>query len=221
MHRKPTQEESQLVDEAWATDELMRKAWSESRGSRRSRSQLWQFLLGQIKGKGAEKSRQNWLRAPVSFTLHKGESETDLLQEYFVPIDKCGEMIEGLKRLFERNQHCVTVLSTTIRIVQKDDLTLMTYCPEARACIAVDVSVPLERVGGIRQPTAEVFAWVSEATEMALDFGGSFYLPYYRFAAAEQVSRAYPAAADLVAQSRVWNPDHAFSSDFAAAYLQG
>jgi FAD/FMN-containing dehydrogenase len=214
-----TEEERKLHEESWATSEGMRGAWHQARTNPASRTLLWNLVVGQMRGEGPTKSRINWQRAPIAFTLHKGTDSTDLLQEYFVPLDQFENMVGLLKNILERAE--VTVLSTTVRVVQADADTFLSYCGTPMVSLAVDVNVPLVEDRGVRKPAPSVGEWVSQAIDAAIRCAGSFYLPYYRFATRDQFHRAYSAAgvARWRAAAAKYNPQRRLNNDFLSTYL--
>jgi hypothetical protein len=50
--------------------------------------------------------------------------------------------------------------------------------------------------------------------DLALAEGGTFYLTYHRWASKEQISRAYPAMGEFLAEKRRLDPEEKFSSDW-------
>jgi decaprenylphospho-beta-D-ribofuranose 2-oxidase len=177
-----------LKVEDWGDTEMLRAAWAAGRqGDPGLRKKIWELVAKQLEG-GSD-SRLNWMRAAISFTSHRGSAETDILQEYFVPVDRFDEMRRALQAIFKKRS--VNVLSATVRLVRQDMLPVnLSYCAGGTmACIAVDASIRVE--GEPRQPHAAVGAWVNEAIAAAGKLGGTYYLPYYRFAGTEVFRAQY------------------------------
>jgi hypothetical protein len=153
-------------------------------------------------------TRNDWLRAPVSFTEYVGAQTTDILQEYFVPRDRLEPMVESLRALFTASAAWVNVLSTTLRLVRSDNETVLSYCPgEARVCIAVDAEV--RTVGDAparRDLDPRVKETLRTAIGHALELGGSYYLPYFRVADRATFERAYPGHARMQQAIDRYNP---------------
>lgn len=218
-------QENKLNEDGWPEIELMRWLWeqhgqadkphdtSKTTGqswldklksmfsdSPNTRDLIWDavvsFFLSQNlenDNQGKQLSRINWLRQSIAFTAHRSETHVDLLQEYFVPIERFQEFVEKLGKLITK--HHVNLLSSTVRVVQKEHIkTHLSYAPDqAMACIALDFETPL--VSGPSQqnkiPSPSTFAWVREAIDLANSHQGNYYLPYYGFATIDQFKRAY------------------------------
>jgi decaprenylphospho-beta-D-ribofuranose 2-oxidase len=204
--------------EKWATGEFTSKAWAVSRQSTDARSKLWQLVKAYYPGDHTIKSRMNWMRSAISFVLHKGADETDMLQEYFVPLRELLPFVKKLKSLYQET-NAVSVLSTTLRIVQPektDHTTFLSYCPkESMVCVAVDLSVKVS--GGVPDPSAIIC--FNKAARFAIAAGGSYYLPYYRAADRALFQEAYPNHASLTSAIAAHNPNRKLHNDFLSAYL--
>jgi decaprenylphospho-beta-D-ribofuranose 2-oxidase len=195
-----------LTEDGWLEIELMRWLWeqhSQNKDNNSYRDEVWKALvtwfmsLNKENGeKGKKLSRIDWLRQSVGFTAHRSETHAGLLQEYFVPIDRLAPFVTALGTLLV--DHKVNLLSSTIRVVQKEDKPChLSYAPDqAMACIALDFECPL--VSGptpsSRLPAIAAFNWVREAINLTHEHQGRYYLPYFGFATPKQFLRAYPHA---------------------------
>lgn len=205
-----------LKCEEWGDTELMRAAWAAARkGYSSLRGDIWMKVAEALQT--GRDSRLNWMRAAISFTSHRGQDATDILQEYFVPVSRFGDMRARLKAIF--TQHEVNVLSATVRLVRKEDPAVnLSYCGnEAMACIAVDVSIGID--GTPRRPQAGVADWVEQAIGAALDLGGTYYLPYFRFASDQTFGRAYAGRAAQAAAIGEFNTPRRWSNSFVEQYF--
>lgn len=192
--------EPTLGQDAWLNIELMRWLWDQHRQKTLDRNALWQTVVAWFKSEnGKQQSRTAWLRQAISFTAHRSERAADMLQEYFVPLDRLESFVNGLREILY--QHEVNLLSSTVRVVQADTddtgcypLSYLCYAPAPRACIALDFEAPLSKripTRG-RVPAPSNHEWVDRAIDLAYLHGGSYYLPYYGFASQEQFERLYP-----------------------------
>ena len=224
----PVPQTDGYAEEPWGQDEFLRAGWSAARKSPRFfRGIVWNELLERHTtpsetGKDHVATRINWLRSAVSFTGYRGHTDTEVLQEYFVPVSRAAELMLMLRKLF-RQSKAVNVLSTTLRVVRADKSTVLSYCPENRMCVAVDMAVPTVVSNGQNFIHPEALACLSDAIEAALACGGSFYLPYYKVATVEQFARAYPNHGTLRTAMNKYNPlqdgRRRFWNNFLARYL--
>ncbi len=67
----------------------------------------------------------------------------------------------------------------------------------------------------------KVSVWTRELIDIALAFGGTYYLPYQLHATREQFSRAYPGAQRLFALKARFDPQKRFRNKLWDKYYVG
>lgn len=206
--------QSVFKEDEWGEGEILRAGWAAARKSPAMRQRVWEQLVqrhtvGDVKGTGAKgewEKRIDWLRATVGFTMYRGTSSADILQEYFVPLS---ELPGFLPRLADVLRGCalLNVLSATLRVVRADDETLLSYCPgQTHACVAVDAEATTVGAGARRELHGDVHRAFERAVGLALEHGGRYYLPYARLGDPALFRRAYPRHAQMQAAIDTWNP---------------
>jgi FAD/FMN-containing dehydrogenase len=243
------QRQTPAKDEAWGTSEIMRAAWAAAKTDDTVQQALWNqlryptptapgaldwpadFGFGTLRTIGERQPpdlRSNWMRASVGFTASRGRDgadgrgHTDMLQEYFVPLGAVVPMVQALREaLRPGNAAGIRLLSCTLRLVQADAVgTLLGYAPAKRACLALDLIVPVDHDQGRRAPTAAAQATFRGLIDRALELGGTYYLPYYRFADRPQFERAYGPGAQRLRQAIArYDPERKFWNEFLEAYV--
>jgi FAD/FMN-containing dehydrogenase len=103
------------------------------------------------------------------------------------------------------------VLYGTVRLIERDDHTLLAWAREPWACTIFNILV--EHTGEGRERAQHAFRGLIDA---ALAHGGSYYLTYHRWATTEQLLAAHPRIGDFVAAKRRWDPEGVFCSDWYA-----
>ncbi|MFZ6758477.1 FAD-binding oxidoreductase [Undibacterium sp. Ji50W] len=211
--------DEKLDIEQWVTGEFTRGVWSKAREDKVARSKLWKGIVSYYTNSNPIKSRMNWMRSSISFVMHKGEKETDLLQEYFVPVANLQSFVEKLKTIIYPGDGSVRVMSTTVRIVQAEkngETTFLSYCPtQTMACIAVDLNVDIEN----GKPKPSVIGCFNKAIQLAMAEGGTYYLPYYRAADKALFQKAYPGYINQQKIITSTNPHRKFDNDFLNSYF--
>ncbi|MEZ5646096.1 MAG: FAD-binding protein [Burkholderiaceae bacterium] len=208
-----------LKAEGWGTSELLRAGWAVSRLEPGFRTEVWKRLTSRVNNpSGMEEMRINLLREDVLFTSSRGDTEgVDLLQEYFVPLDKLTAFLNDLKAIFpfDNTSTDVALLSSTIRLVKAEWVNpapLLSYCRgKAMAGVAIDAHVKRDAHGA---PTAKAADRFRQAIDAALNRGGTYYLPYHRFATPDQFKAGYPHCKDWLDVVKRYNPDRRFSNEF-------
>jgi SAM-dependent methyltransferase len=151
------------------------------------------------------------------------KNDTFVLQEFFCPHDKFSEWIEKAKPIYkelEREQHKkeqeIILLNTTIRYVEKDDCTVLSYSRDEKGSFAfvlyfrIDIDEEVEkRLGVIHNKLAEI----------TCSLGGTFYLPYRRCYSQQLLKRAYPMIGDFAKLKEKYDPHTIFGNLFFDDYI--
>lgn len=160
------------------------------------------------------KPRNKWMQNPIKFMdAHDMPDFAFWLQEYFAPPATFVDFCLFLGRLLSENS--VDLWNATIRFVKKDsDHILMTYAKTDVFAIVLYFRQELSVESLIATQT-----WVRQASEKAVDLGGSFYLPYQPLVERPLLEQAYPNTGRLRELKSKYDAHHTFSSAFAATYL--
>ena len=93
-------------------------------------------------------ARNNVMRPPIQFLEYDSVDDTDILQEYFVPIASFVSFIDNLRRIVEDEK--INLLSVTLRFVPANDEAFLTYAKTD--CFAVVLFINQERsVDGVQE----------------------------------------------------------------------
>jgi FAD/FMN-containing dehydrogenase len=137
--------------------------------------------------------------------------DTDILQEYFIPRDKMPQFVDGLHSIVKSNG--ANLINVTIRIVHKDDITVLNYAREDMFAYVLYFNQKFnEREGQILQKTT------TDLIDLALGLDGTYYLPYQLFYSKEQLRKAYPRVDEFFAAKRTYDPDELFTNKFYEKY---
>lgn len=210
-----------LKEEAWGQTEVLRAAWAAARASSVDRRYVWDLLCKDFLESKAPEYRMNWMRAAVNFTGHHDARHSDLLLEYFLPLDNALPVYLGELASLLRKR--LNILSTTVRLVRQDTAApYLDYCAKGpMVCVALDATVTVDPAAkGGPAPLPSVRAAVNAATKRVLEMGGRYYLPYHGFAGTDLFQRAYaPLLAEQRAAIQKYNPDRRYWNSFLAKYL--
>jgi FAD/FMN-containing dehydrogenase len=137
--------------------------------------------------------------------------DTDILQEYFIPREKLPEFVDGLRRIVKTND--ANLINVTIRIVHKDDITVLNYAREEMFAYVLYFNQKFnEREGRILQKTT------TDLIDLALGLDGTYYLPYQLFYSKEQLRRAYPRVDEFFGTKKKYDPEELFTNKFYEKY---
>ncbi len=160
-------------------------------------------------------SRNNAMRpplAPVAFLAYHSRHDTDILQEYFVPVESFVAFMDSFRAILVAAGS--NVLSVTVRYVTPNPTPVLAYAPEREAfAIVLLTNVGLSTEGQSR--AEDVTRQLVDAT---LEHGGTYYLTYQLYPTPEQLRRAYPGASRAFERKRFYDPDERFTSRFYERY---
>jgi FAD/FMN-containing dehydrogenase len=136
---------------------------------------------------------------------------SEMITELYVPRAALpGFMASAAKALREEK---ASVIYGTVRLIEKDEETFLPWAKESYACVIFNLHVEHTALGLL--DAARSFR---RLIDIALSFGGSFYLTYHRWATAEQVAAAYPQFEQFLRSKRAHDPEERFVSDWYRHY---
>jgi decaprenylphospho-beta-D-ribofuranose 2-oxidase len=162
-------------------------------------------------------SRNNAMRPPVSaikmFEYHS-PADTDVIQEFFVPIPRFVSFMEAMRGAFLEFQ--TNLLGLTIRYVNVDSESLLSYAPREAAFAAVlYINEPLTPEG-----CAKAKLLIQRLTQLAVQHQGTFYLTYARDVKLDDLRSAYPGIDTFFREKHRVDPENRFTSRFFELYRQ-
>lgn len=183
-----------------------------SRYSSWGKEMLWKtqkkFFLGQ---NGKVETRNNVMRSDSEFMEYESQNRTEILQEYFVPVDEFSSYVDDLRNILTNEE--LNVLNITIRYVDKDEQAMMSYAKEDMFALVWLINQEKDKQG-----TKETKRVVQKLIDCTLDHKGSYYLPYYPFATQAQMERAYPNTSTFFKMKRKYDQSERFMNYFYEEY---
>jgi FAD/FMN-containing dehydrogenase len=160
-------------------------------------------------------SRNNAMRpplAPLELLDYRSRRDTDVIQEYFVPVEEFVPFMDRFREILLADE--TNVLSSTVRYVTANATPALAYAPQRDALAVIQMS----NVGLSAAAQARAEATTRRLVDAALEHGGSYYLTYQLYPTPEQLHRAYPGARRAFERKRFYDPDETFSSQFYERY---
>lgn len=158
-------------------------------------------------------SRNNAMQYLVECLVNESQTDTDILQSYFIPPASFVPFITTLRRLIKQeNIHVIQVLTR--------------YIPKNREnflCYTKDNYIEVVLFLNIKQAPHEVkkvHAWTRKLIDFVLLHGGCYYLPVQLCATKQQLKRAYPMIDDFFDKKRQYDPQELFMNGFYAKYAE-
>jgi len=206
--------DTELVDEKYVTRD--RFFFNLSRDYQWAKSVRWslQANLVDVPGEIESISRNNAMRPPIKFLKYQSARNTDILQEYFVPIDRFNAYLEEMRQVLL--QHQVNVLSMTLRYVKQSDDSYLNYATQESIAIVLYMNVGLDQAA---QQVAT--AWTRELVDVTLKYEGKYYLTYQRYPTLKQFRKAYPNWKRFQQIKNRYDPERMFVNEFYKQYFPG
>lgn len=158
-------------------------------------------------------SRNNAMRPPFQFLDYYSKYDTDILQEYFIPLSKSASFMQALKELLLKEK--VNILSVTLRVVPVSDEAFLAYDNGTEPKIAFVLYLNHKKSDA---EIEKVTKWTRKIVDMALAHGGTYYLTYSLYPTKEQLNRAYPNFDVFVKLKKSYDPNGLFDSKFYDYY---
>ena len=135
------------------------------------------------------------------------DGSSEMITELYVPRPALADFLAAAAR--ELGSREADVVYGTVRLVERDDETMLAWAREPWACTIVNLHVEHDAVSVGR--AADAFRAL---IDVALDLGGTYYLTYHRWARRDQLVKAYPRILELVAAKQEHDPHGVFQSDW-------
>ncbi|WP_432355471.1 FAD-binding protein [Sporosarcina sp. A2] len=166
---------------------------------------------------GNEITRNNVMRSESLFMEYTKPGRIEVLQEFFVPVDVYEDYINDLKQVIPANdkKHDFKVHNITVRYAAHDDFTTLNYANKDMLGLVVLIQHGLKEEE-IAQATSYIQSW----TDLTLQHGGTYYLPYYRYQTKEQFRSSYPGWGKFKEEKSRLDPNTVFQNMFYEYYLK-
>jgi len=162
-------------------------------------------------------TRNNAMRSESTFMEFTQPGRVEVLQEFFVPVNKYEEYISDLKKLLSGNEQDkdFKIHNITVRYIAKDDVTSLHYAKKDMLGLVV-----LIQHGVDEEELEEAKDIIQKWTNLTIKHGGTYYLPYYPYQTREQFQAAYPNWENFQEEKRRRDPNGVFQNLFYEHYLK-
>ncbi len=132
---------------------------------------------------------------------------SEMISELYVPRPALGEFMGRAAELLRGAG--VPVIYGTIRLIERDTETFLAWAREPWACVIFNLHCE-HTPAGLQQAAKTFRALI----DLALVFGGSYYLTYHRWATRAQIEAAHPRFRAFLEQKKTHDPEDRFTSDW-------
>jgi len=141
---------------------------------------------------------------------HKG---SEMISELYVPRGALAAFLTAVREDFK--VHGTKLIYGTIRLIERDNESVLAWARESWACTVMNLHVD-HSAEGIAKAQEEFRRLI----DRAIEFGGSYFLTYHRWASRAQVEACYPQMPEFLAAKRRYDPDEMFQSEWYRHYRQ-
>ncbi|MGE7767351.1 FAD-binding protein [Peribacillus sp. NPDC096540] len=159
-------------------------------------------------------SRNNVMRSDSTFMDYDNPNKTEVLQEYFIPVDQFTEYIDDLRDNL-KDEKDFNLLNITIRYVEQNEEALMSYAKDDMFALVMLINQGTDKKS--KENTGRV---IRNMIDVTLDHNGSYYLPYYGYPTKTQLYEAYPRTEDFFQLKKKHDPNNRFMNLFYEEYHQ-
>jgi FAD/FMN-containing dehydrogenase len=173
------------------------------------------IYIGSLNGKTI--TRNNAMRSESTFMEYTKPGRVEVLQEFFVPIESYEEYIKDLQVMLPSNdkKNDLKIHNITVRYAPKDDLTSLNYAKENMFGLVVLIQHGLKE-----NEIADAEQIIQTWTDLTLEHGGTYYLPYYRYQTKEQFRNSYPQWETFREEKIRKDPNEVFQNLFYDYYIK-
>ncbi|WP_020061831.1 FAD-binding oxidoreductase [Bacillus sp. 123MFChir2] len=162
---------------------------------------------------GSYETRNNVMRSDSAFMEYENPNRTEILQEYFIPVDNFSTYIDDLRDVLEREE--LNLLNITIRYVTKNESAVLSYAKEDMFALVL-----LINQGRSEEEIDKTKKVIQKMINVTLQHDGSYYLPYYQYPEKQQLQKAYSRSNEFFQKKREYDPQERFVNLFYKEYGQ-
>lgn len=152
-----------------------------------------------------------------SFTGHAAAVEadrgTEVITEAYVPRESLVPFLAKARADFL--EHNVDMTYGTIRLIERDAETFLPWASKPWACVVCNLHVVHTAAG--KKKAADDFRRI---IDRAIEFGGSYFLTYHRWAMPKQVEACHPRIVEFLKLKKKHDPAGRFTSDWHRAMVE-
>jgi FAD/FMN-containing dehydrogenase len=138
---------------------------------------------------------------------------SEMITELYVPRSQIAEFLQtAAGTLRERRAN---LIYGTVRLIERDTESFLPWAREDWACVVFNLHVDHDPEG-IKKAIGQFQALI----DCAIDYKGSYYLTYHRWATAEQVLSCYPEIGGFFQAKKLYDPEETFCSTWYSHYQQ-
>ena len=158
-------------------------------------------------------SRNTLMSPHVLHLQDTSTEETQLLQEYFIPIDKVLPFLTKCDLISQ--MYSITILSIHIRCIPKNTESFLSYAQDD--CCGIIIFFTHTMASEDRRA---VERWTKSLIDIAIKLKGRYYLPAQLHATTKQLQKMYPQINEFFEAKRKYDPEELFINHLYKKYAK-
>ncbi len=143
--------------------------------------------------------------------LGSKDMATEMITEIYVPRNALVSFMEDVREDFLENN--VDLIYGTIRLIEKDEESFLAWAKESYACVIFNLHV-IHNAPGLERAANNFRRLI----DRGIQYGGSYYLTYHKYATRRQVLACYPNFPQFLKLKTKYDPEERFQSDWYRHY---
>ncbi|WP_052343780.1 FAD-binding oxidoreductase [Bacillus massiliigorillae] len=162
-------------------------------------------------------TRNNVMRSESTFMEFTRPGRVEVLQEFFIPVHQYEEYMHDLRKILPHDDRNTDfkVHNITVRYASKDTQTSLSYAKEDMLGLVVLIQHGLQK-----DDIANAQSLIQKWTDLTLQHGGTYYLPYYPYQTKQQFAKAYPNWEQFRTEKQKRDPNSVFVNQFYDHYIK-
>lgn len=136
---------------------------------------------------------------------------SEVITEVYVDLNDLPAFMAAAASRLRHNR--ADLIYGTVRLIERDSDSALPWATRPGACVVFNLHAPHGSDGQI-----QVARQQRDIIDLALSFGGRYFLTYHRCASDRQLLEAYPTFPDFLRAKRRYDPKEVFFSDWYAHY---
>jgi FAD/FMN-containing dehydrogenase len=139
------------------------------------------------------------------------EKSTEMITEIYFPRNAVFPFLEDVRKDLRGSQ--ANVIFGTFRLIERDDESFLAWAKEPYACIIFNLHTAHNQ-----QALDKTAGDFQSLIDRAIQYGGSYYLTYHRWATGKQLETCYPQFPEFLRLKKRYDPEERFQSDWYRNY---
>jgi decaprenylphospho-beta-D-ribofuranose 2-oxidase len=157
-------------------------------------------------------SRNNAMRPEIKFLEYDSPKDTDLLQEYFIPVEQYPKFVDKMREIVLLTD--INLFNVSVRYVKENQDVTLSYAIDDSISLALYINQ-----GFTKKEREKVKKATQAMVDAVHELGGTYYLAYQDYPSREQMEKVYPNKGQFYQLKQKYDPEETFYNYFYERYI--